>query len=250
LAVVRQDEQLRFLAIWIVPMVIFGIVGVTVMPGYVLCYFPGIVILVALALGRLITRITSVFGLRRPYALGIVVASVAFINSAVFLLPSQRTEWLRANLPLTAAHIRDHDRQLSNWFEAIRTRFRPDEVLICHGEENYYWGFRHFQYHLPEYENCLLIKDSALLPPLDKKLWYAKDWQVEFVDHFELRGRKTLILIVPPGKTIDAFTNVFDVTLVKRLEIPGSPPLYTLPARARIQALQETGPAERGLSYP
>ncbi len=39
-AVASRAEPLRFLAVWIVPMVIFGIVGVTVMPGYVLCYFP------------------------------------------------------------------------------------------------------------------------------------------------------------------------------------------------------------------
>ncbi len=158
------------------------------------------------------------------------MAGVAFINGAVFLLPARQTEWLRANLALTAAHIRDHDRQMGNWFAAIRARFRPDEVLLCHEEENYYWGFRQFQYHLPEYENCLLIKDSAFLPPLDNKLWYAKDWGVEFVDHFETRGRKTFILVVPPGKSLDAFTNVFDVTLVKKLEIPESPPLYTLTA--------------------
>jgi hypothetical protein len=68
--------------------------------------------------------------------------------------------------------------------------------------------------------DCLLTTDRALPPPLNKKLWYATDQHVEFVDRFEFRGRRQLILVVPPGLTIDAFTNVFDVTAAKKWEIP------------------------------
>ena len=49
-ALARRREALRFLAWWVVPMILFGIVVITVMPGYVLCYFPGLAILAGLAL--------------------------------------------------------------------------------------------------------------------------------------------------------------------------------------------------------
>jgi hypothetical protein len=216
------------LAVWIVPMVTFGVVVITVMPGYVLCYFPSLAILAGLALSRLAGRIARALSLCKPYGLGIVIGVITLANVAMFLLPPKQTTWLRANLPLTATHIRDHDRQLGGWFQAIRKRFRPDEILICHEGQSYFWGIRQFEYHLPEYENCLLTTDSALLPPLDKKLWVAKDWHVDFVDRLDGRGRKELILVVPLGSSLDAFTNALDVARAKRWDIPQSPPLFTL----------------------
>jgi len=227
-AIKSRNEPLRFLAVWILPMVTFGIVVITVMPGYVLCYFPGVAILVALAITRFVERIARVLGCSRSFALGIVIAGIALINCAVFLLPAQRTEWLRAKLPLTASHIRDHDHQLAVWFDAIRKNFRPSDVLVCHYNQSYFYGFRQFEYHMPDYENCLLTTDHALPPPLNKKLWYATGRRVEFVDRFELHGRRQVILVVPPGLTIDAFTNAFDVMTARKWEIPDSLPLYVI----------------------
>jgi hypothetical protein len=87
----------------------------------------------------------------------------------------------------------------------------------------------------------LLTTDRALPPPLDKKLWYATGRHVEFVDRFELRGRREVILIVPPGLTIGVFTNVFDVTTARKWEIPGSPPLYILTPTAEWTASIRNG---------
>jgi hypothetical protein len=235
----RRGEQLRFAAIWFIPMVAFGLLVFTAMSGHILNYFPVVVILTGLALSRLIRTVAhNLEGLPRlknPHQLVLVLvtAGVTLVNAAVFLLPPRQTTWLREGLSLTATHIRQHDRQLARWFQEIRSNYRPDEVMICHEGEYLFWGFRLFQYHLPEYENCLLTGDSGIAPPLARKLWYARDHRVEFVDRFELRGRKQLILVVPPGETIDAFTNVFDVALAKRWDIPGSPPLYTLTVRTR-----------------
>jgi hypothetical protein len=224
---VNRGEELRFLAMWIVPMVVFGLVY-TIIPGYTLCYFPGIAILAAWATCRLVTRIDHAFPQQRPYGLVTVIAGISLINSAVFLLPARETTWLRANLPLTAAEIRRHDRQLGQWFQAIRERFRPDEVMICHDNQAFFYGFRLFQYHLPEYENWLLTTDTALRPPFNQKLWRARNHQVEFMDRFEPRGHTTLILVVSPGGNVDEFAPVLDVRKAKKWEIPDSAPLYTL----------------------
>jgi hypothetical protein len=223
-----RREELWFVSAWIVPMVLFGIGVITVMPGYVLCYFPGVVILVALVLSRLAGRIARVLEWRSSSAVVMVVASIAIVNIGVFVLPLPWTGWLRGKLSLTVAEIRDHDRQLDRWFQAIRTRFRPDEILICHDGQSYLWGFRHFQYYLPEYENVLLTPDHALPPPLDKKLWYTKGHSVEFVDKFEPRDRRKLLLVVPPGGSVEMYTNIFNVASVEKWDIPQSAPLYIL----------------------
>ncbi|MGO9243481.1 MAG: ArnT family glycosyltransferase [Verrucomicrobiia bacterium] len=227
-AIANRNEELRFLAVWIVPMVVFGLAVYTVMPGYMLCYFPAIAILAAWAISRLVARIDLAFQRQRPYGLITVVAAISLVNCAVFLLPPGEMTWLRGNLPLTATEVRDHDRQLGQWFQAIHGRFRPDEVVICHHNQSYFYGFLHFEYHLPEYENWLLTTDTALRPPFNHQLWRAKNHHVEFMDRFEPREHKTIILVVSPGGRVDEFATVLDVRNAKKWEIPDSAPLYTL----------------------
>jgi hypothetical protein len=169
-----------------------------------------------------------VLGGRRFYALVTAITGIAVVNGAVFLLPPQKTAWVRAKLPLTAADIREHDQQLRRWFLAIRERFRTDQVVICHYHQLYYYGFRQFEFYLPEYENWLLTVDRALRPPFNQKLWCARNDQVEFMDQFEVRGQKTLVLVVPPWGSVDEFASVLDIRNAKKWDIPDSAPLYTL----------------------
>jgi hypothetical protein len=231
-AITSRREQLWFLAMWVVPMVTFGIVVITVMPGYVLCYFPGLAILAGLAICRLVGRIDRAFDGQGRRGLLMAVGGITVINVAVFVLSPRENAWWRADLPLTAANIREHDRQLNRWFQAIRERYRPDEAVICHHGQSYFFGFRHFQYYLPEYENWLLTTDRALRPPFNHKLWCARNRRVEFMDRFEPRGHTTLILVVPTGGNVDEFAPVLDVHNAKKWEIPDSAPLYTLTVRA------------------
>jgi len=230
--IANRGDELRFLAMWIVPMLVFGLAVYTVMPGYILCYFPAVAILAAWAISRLVARIDLAFSRQRPYGLMTVIAGITLVNCAVFLLPPGETTWLRGNLPLTATEIRNHDRQLDQWFQAVRERFRPEDVVICHCNQSYFYGFRHFQYHLPEYENWLLTTDTALRPPFDHQLWRARSHQVEFMDRFEPRDYKTIILVVSPGGSVEEFAPVLDVHNAKKWEIPDSAPLYTLTIRA------------------
>lgn len=236
----QRDEPLRFVAIWFLPMVAFGAIVFTVMSGHVLNYFPSVVILIGLGLGRLVRRITHrLQGLPAkvidPHRLALVsvIGPLTLVNVGVFLLPPGRTAWLRENLPLTATHIREHDRQLGQWFQEIRSHYRPADVLICHSGEDLFWGLRLFQYHLTEYESCLLAPDPGIAPALANKLWYTEGWHVDFADRFEPRGHTTLILVVPPGDSVDEFAPVLDVRHAKKWEIPGSAPLYTLTVGAK-----------------
>ncbi|HTS17525.1 MAG TPA: glycosyltransferase family 39 protein [Verrucomicrobiae bacterium] len=234
--VTERAEQLRFIAIWLVPMYLFGVLMVVPVPGHILNYFPSLVILVAFGLSRLVRRIVARLekqqwpGLLKAHRLAAisVISCVTLANMAVFLLPPRQTAWLRAGMPLTASDIREHDRQLDCWIQTIRANYRPEDVMICHYRQYFSWGFRLFQYHMPDYENCLLTPDRAIAPALTNKLWYANNRRLEFEDGLDLHGRKQLILIVPPGQTIDLFTNVFDVSQAQRQDIPGCLPLYTL----------------------
>jgi hypothetical protein len=234
--VANYRNQLLFLTLWSAPLVTFYLAFWTTMPGHVLSYFPAMAILAGLAVHKSACRIAGACDpkkqvlqhqlVRRGWIL--TLAAVMVLNCVIFLFRPPILSGLLLGLDLTAPDIRTHDRQLSAWFTAVRLQFRPEQVLICHYGEVFLWNIRQFQYHLPEYENCLLTQDRALVPPFDKKIWYTKNRRVEFEDWFDAHGKQTLVLIVPPGKGADLFAKAFDISHAKRWEINGSAPLYTM----------------------
>jgi hypothetical protein len=138
---------------------------------------------------------------------------------------------LLLRLPLTAVEIRNHDRQLRAWFQTIRANYRPGEVTICHHEQWFLWGFRQFQYHLPEYDNLLVTPDRALLPPVGGSFWRARNRQTEYLGQITFQPGSLNVLVAPPGADVQEFTNVLDVADVKSLPVDHLEPLYFLQVR-------------------
>lgn len=195
LAVVRRELRLRepwqFLLVWVGTAVVVG-VGVlyTFMPGHVLNYFPALVIAVAAGIQRAGERLQV-----SPIWFGIVVA----VGGGGFFLTNlvpMGGAWRR--LEMNATEIRRHDGELDRCFAFIRAQYRPEDVVICHDAQWYLWGLRHFQYHLPEYENWLLVPDKGLPDPGKSKLWRTTGRQVEFVDEFKLPAGKRVLLVRMP----------------------------------------------------
>lgn len=232
----NHSDQLVMLTLWIVPMAAFGIGMYTFSPGYILNYFPALAILAGLAVARFAQRfvrpandVAVLTVRRRAVATAITIGFVSLVNAAVYLSPRQRAEHWLFGLRLTASEIRDHDRQLGQCFHAIRRACPPDRVLICHAGEFFLWGFRHFQYHMPEYENCIIVPDPSPGPPLGGKLWYARGNRFSLEDRFATHGSKSLLLVVPPGFASDIFASRFDPTKAALLEDSGGI-IQTLPA--------------------
>jgi hypothetical protein len=244
---VQYRDRLLFLTLWSAPLVAFYLVFYMTMPGYVLGYFPVIAVLAGLALHKSACRIARTCDparqtlQRQPARRGwiLTLGPVVLLNCVIFLFRPPIFGGLLLGMKLTALDIRAHDQQLSAWFAAIRTRYRPEEVLICHYGQSFSWGFRHFQYHLFEYDNCLLTPDPALVAPFDKKLWLARNRRVEFSDHFDPRGKQVLVLIVPPETDVGLFAGAFDVSHAKRWDVGGGAPLYTLDVQS-LPGLRQT----------
>jgi hypothetical protein len=197
-----ERHAAALLAWWIIPMVIVGLLSYTTMPGYVLCYFP--------ALAMLTARVC-----KRWFLVGVV----AITNTVVFLgnIP--------VGLSLSAHEIRSHDDQLARACAAIRTRYRPERVRLCHRQEFFVWGLRHFQYQLPEFSNVLLGRDVSLPAERAGKFRVCRGAQTEFVDDWrdEARGR-TLLLVVPPEEPVTLFADRVDM----KKAVPVAEGLYEL----------------------
>ncbi|HVM61457.1 MAG TPA: hypothetical protein VMV72_11390 [Verrucomicrobiae bacterium] len=209
----RRAHRLQFhlLALWIAPMVLFWLLMYVTMPGYALNFFPAVAIFAALGLVRHSGRLSGLLRVRRGWTHCGVLGFVVAINSIIFVLQPVWAERLLAGMPLTGVEIRRHDADLSACFQAIRRKWAPANVVICHGVESFYWGFRQFEYHLPEYRNVLLFSDASSADDLGRKTWVGYHWKTTFQSDFGAADGQHALLAVPPGLSPDIFGHFFDV---------------------------------------
>jgi hypothetical protein len=186
----RAPGDARLLGWWIAPMATLGVVMYTAMLGHVLSYFPALAIVAGRACGRWVW-----------------ILVITLVNFIFFLGgPS-------SGVPLSARVIRSHDRQLSEACRLIESRYRPEQILICHREEFYWWSLRHFQYHLPRYRNTLLGRDACLPAERAGKYRICIGSRTDFVeDWHEATVGKKLLLAVPPDESVTIFSDRLDAT--------------------------------------
>jgi hypothetical protein len=194
-------HQLCLLVLWIVPMVAFWLCMYVVTTGYVLSFFPGLAVAAGVVIGHV----------KKRTALVPLLAFIGAVNCGAFSSPARWPTRFMLGLPLTAAELREHDRQLAEKIALVRREFDPKNVVICHGCEHYYWGFRQYQYHLPEYENLLLYRDASVAGTAASKFWLSQSGRTSFVDQIPLRSDQTALLVVPPGESLGMFAPFFDI---------------------------------------
>jgi hypothetical protein len=222
-------KQFVVLSLWIGPMLLFWLAMYVTTPGYVLCFFPALAIVAGMAVQRFVSRLTHIVEGRKPVteqrrkllATLVALGLVAGVNVVVFLWQPRCLTPVLADLPLTAMEIRRHDRQLAECFRTVREKFKPENVVIYHSDQFFYWGFRQFQYHLPEYPNVLLTPDASLSGELQRKLWVGQWRQTIFLDSVDNFAGRNSLLIVPPGESVKLFQQYFNVSRAELLAESG-----------------------------
>jgi hypothetical protein len=231
-ACLMDREHLVFLGLWIVPMVLAGLGLYTFMPGHILNYFTALAILA----GWAVTTLGDESAGRSQFVSGAALGLIVAANVGEFLFQPRWADRFLLGLPVTGAEVRRHDQQLQSWFATIRSHYHPESIVICHAQQWFLWGFRQFQYHLPEYRNVLLTPNRSLPGPLGEKLCIAHRRKTDFVDRLSLPPHGTVVLIVPPLECVDAFQKHFRVG--EATVVPGSEgALYTLPADVATRGL-------------
>jgi hypothetical protein len=114
-------------------------------------------------------------------------------------------------LNMSGRGIRKHDADLLECFRAIRQGWPAKDVVVYHRYEDFYWGFRQFEYHLPEYRNVLLVSDISLPPPLSSTKWVGRERQTTFVRVMPVFDESDIVLVVPAGESLDIFKSQFDI---------------------------------------
>jgi len=198
--------ELAVLAIWIVPMMVLGtVIGFTKQPGYVLSYLPGWFVLVG----------AVVASLKRKWQRMATIFVICGMNIVAFVAWPPRWDGVFFKMARTAREIAEHDRQLSQIVATVRQSYSPKAVVICHAAEFFMYGLRHFQLYLPEYEQYQFAGDMTVLHPPGKTMWRVRGGRLEFVDKIDLGGRKGIVLLVPPGESLEIFAPYLSMARVK-----------------------------------
>lgn len=206
-----NKTQLCVLGLWIAPMLLFGTFMYVAQPGQVLNLFPAIAVLASLGLVRFSEQLVISQAVRTSSVLCAVLTMVVVSNVVVFMCPPHVITRLLVGLPMTGVEVREHDAKLSACFQAIRKNWPSENIIVCHRLENFYWGFRQFQYHLPEYENVLLVADTSLPGTLGAKKWIGYERRTTFQTEVPIPDGQNVLLVVPPGQSLDVFKSCFDV---------------------------------------
>ncbi len=186
-----KTQAARVVWWWLLPMAAFGVFVYTTMPGYVLNYFPALALLAGAGIGRWSEKTWLRLSL---------ISAVAILDVVAF---AARPGWMSAH------QIREQDRALEQCLEVIRATYAPEEVVICHRGQFFFWSFRQFQYHLPEYRSVLLQFDESLPGERGHKFWVGHHRRLQFVESVPA-GRA--LLVVPPGESVAMFGRYFDVS--------------------------------------
>ncbi len=191
---------LWFLALWILPMMLLWIVGVTRQPGHVLGFVPALLVLAAAAAAQL----------QRQWVFAFVTAIVSFVNVVAFTAWPSPPDGVFFHAGQTARAIRQHDRELKRLIETIRARYDPADTIVCHAAWFPLLGLRHTQLYLPEFDQCQLQVDPTVLSLPGRSMMYVHGGRVEFANPFAWAEKRIVLLVVPRGRSVNIFQGYFD----------------------------------------
>lgn len=138
-----ETETIMFLVFWLLPAALFHLIIFTSpnVPGHSLIYMVGFFVVT----GRALTAIPEALPHITPAVasrLKVIALSFVMAVNALIFLADENVMGLKM--------IKDHDRLVSNYIDAVRRNFSPADTEII-GSNRYYLNFRHAMYYLPEY---------------------------------------------------------------------------------------------------
>ena len=197
-AVKIDYRRLIFWVLWLLPPLLFYLLVVFTIPGYLLVVLPAVVVLVAKATEEVIRGVTLAVT-RKPRIRS------HFILGATIIVTMMMTgvnvyHYYRPDKPFTpekptyfAIKLLDH--LWDNLIPTIRREFNPQNTVIGINEAFLTWGLGNFKYYLPEYIVYQGIYWGVYNP--DKMIWYrAYHRRTEMVKTLELTSLDSKFIVI------------------------------------------------------
>ncbi len=188
--------KFKFFTLWIVPALLFYILVIFTMPGYLLIILPALTILGAMALVALVEQLAAIFpraeAKRWPLKLILLIMIINLaVNLYVYLKPISFVEMQR---PVQGSIVRSNN-LWTTLATTIHQDFPAETTIIGIDRPFVSWGLQHFQYYFPEYRVYSQIIGGIYNP--EHKNWFlAQNRKMSFVDSLEILPTDTKLIVL------------------------------------------------------
>jgi len=190
--------NLLFWSVWIIPSLLFYLIVIFNLPGYLLIIFPALTILVAkalLAFLEFLARILPKLWQADKRLLNKLIIMTVLICSAwnvfIYLQPQARHN---LNKPV---HYSIHQSNLlwGSLISTISREFHPQNTIIGVNQPFVHWGFPQFQYYFPSFDIYTRIYWGFYNP--DHKNWFrSTDHQLVLQDEIMISPLDSRMLVI------------------------------------------------------
>jgi hypothetical protein len=192
---ILSRKKIVFFLLWLLPSLLFYLwVGLhSGIPGYALIILPALFILTAASLEYFSNTLKQLTG--RNFFTSMTL-SIIVINICLFFFSNFQTSY---------REIRNHDRNLSIMIDAIM-KFNSDNTAIF-VEPYIFYGFRHFQYYLPDYR-VYLVDIRIALSGEKRKMFWGLNKQTYISEEIKIPGNIDNFLIVTSDDIKDKVSKI------------------------------------------
>ncbi len=189
--------NLCFWCLWVIPAMLFYLLIVFTIPGYLLVVLPALTILTAVAVAGLIEALVSAYRVKAGQS-GLIIfltiiatLGIAGFNVFAYFKPDVLIDMRKS----THFGIEGSNELWQQIIPAIRNNFNPQNSLIGIEEPFINWGFPQFEYYLPEYPTYVHIT-WGIYNPDNKKWMLAYRRQRSLVDELEILPTDTSLVVI------------------------------------------------------
>lgn len=190
--------NLGFWFVWLVPALIFYLVVIFTMPGYLLVILPVLVILTALAIVKLIDEFALAYTANKqrqnrckiywPIITGLILVG---LNVFIYYRPDPVLQAQKS----THFTIKLSDQVWRELIPTVKREFSPQNTIIGIDKPFVIWGFSQFEYYFPEYPTYTHATWGVYNP--DGKKWLlAYNQNMMLVDYLDIKPTDTKLIVI------------------------------------------------------
>ncbi len=189
--------NLWFWVLWVIPAMLFYLIVVFTIPGYLLLVLPALTILVAVSVIGLIEALLAAYHVQGNKSLLItklivvIAMGIAGFNVFTYVKPDTNINMQKG----THSAIGWSNVLWRNIIPDIRSNFNPQNSLIGIDDPFINWGFPQFEYYLPEYP-VYIHTTWGIYNPDNKKWMLAYQHQLSLLDELEILPSDSYMIII------------------------------------------------------
>jgi hypothetical protein len=192
-------QRVILLCLWMLPAILFYIFIFFFNPGYLLTFYPTLLILVAVGLVMLSNYMAEIVNKSSYLILCCGVALMTVISAGSFMITGA---YVPNEYNLSASQITFHNKQLQDFVSSVRKTSNPQQTVIFFMADYFHVGYRSVAYYLPEYRVCNKSSTAISMRAISPSDYRCSSFGVEhLLTNIKLSASDKYIVVYDQGKS-------------------------------------------------